>query len=628
MNCIRQQAKRLPIAALLAVFILAAGTAVPAQGQAVQIANVNLSFSTTKYSPAAVNDNQWIVGNYTTSSGAILGFLNVPGSATQTLEDPYSNGTFTRANGVNNSNTTVGDYRGTDQEYHGFIYPTGLFGGFSTYNLPGFKSDNEFSTSLYGVSNVYIENGTQQYNLAGASTKHGTVEGFVVIGGNTPDEFWAGGDDSTYAYAVNTAGEAVGQYLDPQGHSYCFTWTEDSGVKTIVVPGASWAACNGINDYGVITGKYLDYASVAHGFTYSTANDPPVTTTDLIVDGISDSNSLGYMVGSYVAPGGATEGFLQSPPPKQQEAAPVPLIPAQGARSTSVYGIDVAGDVVGTYTDSDTVSHGMLLTHQKDGPPTLTPIDNPDGGQSTVCQAIKAPDDIVCNYFDANDKSHAAVYDSTATPPTWTEIHLPDSVSATFFAVYGINTSGDLAGTFIDGSNAQHGFLLTAKGQFSQLDVDVKGATFTFATGVNTNDEVVAQWGDALGYVHSSSYLNGTWVDENLPGASNCYIGGIDDHGDLSYTWTGSGGDIHGGYYNAASGNYYLFDVPGNTVTGTRVYGIVFQPGTGKPLMVGRYLPTATSTNFNSYEFVADAYGQTGGQPKVISRSAGGERTP
>lgn len=190
------------ITGIIGLFVAIMPATPSARGQVVQVTNVSPTFKTESYYPTALNDNDLVVGNYTNSGGATLGFLyNGPNVPTVTIAAPGSY-LFTRANGINDSNTVVGDFFGSDGAYHGYIYSGG---GYETYNLPGYnEKTNKFSTSLFGISDAG--------NLAGAASPHGSVEGFVVIGGATY-EFYAAGTDNTYAYGVNDAGVAVGQYF-------------------------------------------------------------------------------------------------------------------------------------------------------------------------------------------------------------------------------------------------------------------------------------------------------------------------------------------------------------------------------------------------------------------------------
>jgi len=559
------------IAGSIGLFVAIVLATASASGQVLQITDVTLSFKTETFQPTAANDNDWVVGNYTNSGGATLGFLYTgPDIPTQTISAPGSVH-YTRANGVNDSNTIVGDFFGSDGAYHGYVYSGGAY---SLYNLPGFdEKKNKFSTSLFGISDVG--------NLAGAASPKGSVEGFVVIGGTTY-EFYAAGTDNTYAVAVNDAGLAVGEYFvgtTPQG----FMWTAADGVTPVNYPGAAWTVCSGVNNSGVIVGSYQDSSGFVHGFTFTNGT---FTTTDLDGAGI---NNNGSVVGTYLAPGGTIVGFQANP---ASFPSPTPIT-FKSAESTSVYGIDVAEDMVGQYTDLSGVNHGMVAIGSK-----LITLDDPNAfGNSTACQGISNNRDIICNYSDSAGNSHADVF----AKGTFSPISISGS-SATL--AYGISIN-DIAGTFVDLIGNQHGFLLRGGVNGELIQLDVPGATFTLATGVvsvGDGDRVTLFWGDSAGYIESSvySYPANTYTKANLPGATNSFVSGIDNDGDLTYTWTDGEGNIHAGFHSTAGeGYYYLLDFPGGT--GTRTYGVVSE--IAGPVIVGRYLPTPSSTNFSSFRW-------------------------
>src|SRR5262249_31423372 len=146
---------------------------------------------------------------------------------------------FTRANGINDSDTIVGDFLGHDGVYHGFFFYTS--GIYSVYNLPEFdEKKHKFSTSLFGIS--------AGGNLAGAANPNGNTQAFTVVSG-IDVEFWAVDMDPTYAYAINDDGVAVGEFFDANSIPHGFMYS--GGVVTeIAYPDAAWTVCNGITNDG------------------------------------------------------------------------------------------------------------------------------------------------------------------------------------------------------------------------------------------------------------------------------------------------------------------------------------------------------------------------------------------
>jgi probable HAF family extracellular repeat protein len=77
-----------------------------------------------------------------------------------------------------------------------------------------------------------------------------------------------------------------------------------------------------------------------------------------------------------------------------------------GARSTEALGIDNAGDVVGTYTDSSGRSHGFLYGSQG----VLTTIDVP-GSTETFVNGINNLGTIVGSFTSSVSGTHGFIYE-------------------------------------------------------------------------------------------------------------------------------------------------------------------------------------------------------------------------
>jgi len=112
-----------------------------------------------------------------------------------------------------------------------------------------------------------------------------------------------------------------------------------------------------------------------------------------------------------------------------------------------------------------------------------------------------------------------------------------------------INTQGDIAGFETGADGNVHGFLLSADGR--QTTLDVPGASMTQALGINDHDEVVGVYQVGTG---SSATTDGfTWTlaggfqtvdDPNGIGATT--INGVNDQGRLVGFYTDSQGNTDG----------------------------------------------------------------------------------
>src|SRR4029077_10210152 len=74
---------------------------------------------------------------------------------------------------------------------------------------------------------------------------------------------------------------------------------------------------------------------------------------------------------------------------------------------------------------------------------------------------------------------------------TWTTIDVPGAV---WTVAAGINNNGQIAGSFEDGNFAVHGFVYTT-GTFTTIDVP--GGGVTAALGINDSAEIVGNYSDS-----------------------------------------------------------------------------------------------------------------------------------
>jgi hypothetical protein len=148
-----------------------------ALGQGFKMTQLNVPGNITGTFPLGVNTSGAVVGEYTNSAGAVVGFLFTGGKYTNLVVPGSVN--FTRANGINDSKMIVGDFFGSDNAYHGFTY---VGGNYTQYDV----DKGVVSTSIFGV------------NKAGDFVGIEGANGFINIAG-TVTEFNGSGTDLTYA---------------------------------------------------------------------------------------------------------------------------------------------------------------------------------------------------------------------------------------------------------------------------------------------------------------------------------------------------------------------------------------------------------------------------------------------
>ena len=197
------------------------------------------------------------------------------------------------------------------------------------------------------------------------------------------------------AFKINSRGDIVGQFIGDDGFTHGFLWRK--GVITILdFPGASDTTPFGINDSGTVIGSWdiLDADGnvlAYHGFVwkdggFSEFNYPG--SADTTITGI---NARGEMVGLWdsdiTSPIG--HGFIC-----KGDACSSFDVPVAGVIVTQPNDINARGDIVGAYIDADNVTHGFRI-HANN----FLKIDFPDAVR-TLVWGINAAGQMVGTYYD------------------------------------------------------------------------------------------------------------------------------------------------------------------------------------------------------------------------------------
>lgn len=160
-----------------------------------------------------------------------------------------------------------------------------------------------------------------------------------------------------------------------------------------------------------------------------------------------------------------------------------------GATLTDAWGINNRGTIVGSSVDGSGITHGWLRQGN-----TYTQLDIP-GALNTVPFGINDRGMIVGSFDDP--LTHGFLQDHGKVISY--DVALPGSTSTQFNRT---NDIGDIIGLFLDGSGAQHGFVLQGelRGPFVQLDYP--GAIETRPWGINKVGQIVGRYADANGVEH------------------------------------------------------------------------------------------------------------------------------
>jgi hypothetical protein len=206
-------------------------------------------------------------------------------------------------------------------------------------------------------------------------------------------------------------------------------------------------------------GYYCSYPCSAKG-DFTTLKYPGATSTDLSAISTNSAGTTTRMVGVYSVNATAPiidHGFLFT-------AGKFCSIDVPGGVDTNALGINVNGDVVGSYDDNGTVT-AFLLKHARipanaslSHPPaclgTFTTFVFPStlvsGVTQTEAAGINHLGVIVGNYLDSNQVSHAFWTSDPSTPRTFKTIDPPKAGATGDSAATAINGVGVVVGNFTD----------------------------------------------------------------------------------------------------------------------------------------------------------------------------------
>ena len=153
----------------------------------------------------------------------------------------------------------------------------------------------------------------------------------------------------------------------------------------------------GVNDGDIAVGFWTDAAGNNHGYEYDINNgryaavtDPSAPSASLTAAAI---NNDGAIAGFYVNQDGVTDGFIKTGHRFTDLAVP-------GAASTMALGVNDHDEVVGSYTvgsGSNAVMHGFTWTPGGG----FTTVDDPHGMGTTTINGVNDAGDLVGFYVDS-----------------------------------------------------------------------------------------------------------------------------------------------------------------------------------------------------------------------------------
>ena len=261
-------------------------------------------------------------------------------------------------------------------------------------------------------------------------------------GSGSVSQIDAPGATFTDASGINNRGEIVGSFQDGQGfHGYVFRQGEFT-VLDAPVQGALTIAL-GNNDRGQVVGAYRSQG-LFHGFvwergTFTDINAPQAEETFLHV-----INNRGQIVGhSRRDVFSLARAFLWADGDFTFLNIPGVLL---AGRNRDSLGLNDRGQVVGTF-QSQGINHGFLYDNG-----VVMQIDVP-GARSTRASGINSRGEIVGSYIDTFDVEHAYLRHADGT---FTQIDAPNAAGISGVR---LNDRADIVGMFDTAGGRFSGFV-------------------------------------------------------------------------------------------------------------------------------------------------------------------------
>ena len=261
----------------------------------------------------------------------------------------------------------------------------------------------------------------------------------------------------------------------------------------LIVPDAASTQAYGINDKGQVVGSYSDAAGSLHGFglasgTYYIADIPGASDTE--ATGISNDEVVGYYDIKSTDAGGnfltAYHGFVLT-----ENGYATLDVPGADYGTTVINGIDAKNEIVGNYM-SNGVTYGFVL---KRG--VYTTLEQPDGSY-TSAGGLNTRGQVVGTYLDSFDSEQGFLLSGGK----YVSLFGPGDS----FLAYanGINEAGQVVGYSESGPPyTYHGFLLS-HGAYTAIAYPGAGA-YTLPNGINSSGKIVGSY-YAAGVMHGFLY--------------------------------------------------------------------------------------------------------------------------
>jgi hypothetical protein len=277
--------------------------------------------------PCCINDLGEITGVYYDATGFSHGFVRSPGGKFTSFDVPGAGGYGTTPLAINLEGAIVGFYTDSNFSFHAFLRsPDGKYKKWiGPHACTGNGAEGCFGTGASNINAFGFVVGGFEDNKGNfvhhdfVRSPDGKLKTFDVPGAGTGS--YQGTGCPGCALGFNFWGDVAGTYIDSNGVQHGFLRRPDGTFTSFDASGAGTAGGQGtgcpsdcptsLNDFGAITGNYIDTNGVLHGYLRS-ANGS-ITTVDpagSIFTWSSGLNDFGAITGYYVDPNDVYHGFV------------------------------------------------------------------------------------------------------------------------------------------------------------------------------------------------------------------------------------------------------------------------------------------------------------------------------
>lgn len=280
--------------------------------------------------PNSINDLGVITGNYWDANGVSHGFLRSPNGEFTTFDPPGMGGFGTTPKAINLEGGIAGIYTDSNYSFRAFLRTPD--GKFTTWIGPG-ACDTDGSQGCYGsgASNInafgftvggYSDNSGNFVHHSYVRSPDGKLKPFDVPGAGAGAYQGTGCPGCSLGF--NQLGAVAGTYIDSNSVQHGFLRTPNGKFTTFDAPGAGTDSYEGtgcpsdcsvsLNDWGTVTGTYVDTNFVYHGYLRTLKGQ--IATVDpagSILTSPSGINDAGVITGMSVDVNYVYHGFIWIP---------------------------------------------------------------------------------------------------------------------------------------------------------------------------------------------------------------------------------------------------------------------------------------------------------------------------